>query len=116
MTDRAATMAGATQAVTMSADRAPMMNVPTYVPPFCSLLTFVSRVWSALGSCRVYAPNIANASATNSNANVIRIHGCWNDAWGAVLNSAAKIAPAAAYVSAMPCTYVNASEKPRIGV
>jgi hypothetical protein len=35
MTDNAAMMAGATHAVTTSADSAPMMKVPTYVPDFC---------------------------------------------------------------------------------
>ena len=37
-------------------------------------------------------------------ANRVRIQGCWNVACAAVPKTAAAIAPAAAYMSAIPCT------------
>ena len=57
ITESAAMIAGATHAVTMSADSAPMTNVPTNVPDFCWLLTFVSRVCNALGKAHGANPN-----------------------------------------------------------
>ena len=53
ITDSAAMIAGATHAVTTSADSAPMTKVPMYVPDFWRLLASLSRVCSALGSCSV---------------------------------------------------------------
>ena len=69
---------------------------------------------SAAAACRRRTSR--SASATNSSANRTMIHGCWKNACGACLNASTKIAPAAAYVRAMPCTYVKASEKPRMRV
>ncbi len=52
MTVSAAIRAGATQAVTTSADSAPMMNAPIIVPLFCLPLTPASLLWMELGICR----------------------------------------------------------------
>jgi hypothetical protein len=73
-----------------------MMNVPTNVPDFCSLLTLVSRVCRELGNCSVYAPNIANASAMNNNTMNVMTGTDWKNACGVCRNASTKIAPAAA--------------------
>ena len=51
ITVSAAINAGATQAVTMSADRAPMMNAPSIVPLFWLPLMPDNFVWILLGIC-----------------------------------------------------------------
>ena len=49
----AATSAGPTQVVTMSADNAPMIATPPQVPADWRLLTLAMRVWIAAGICTV---------------------------------------------------------------
>ncbi len=53
MTSSAATSAGPTQVVTMSADSAPMTATPPKVPADWRLLTSARRVWIAAGICTV---------------------------------------------------------------
>jgi hypothetical protein len=93
MTARAATIGGATQAVTTSADSAPMTAVPTKLPAFWRPDTFASRVSRAEGILRSNSPNIASASTTKSAANAMMIQGCWKNAC-ACWPAAAKAAPA----------------------
>ena len=50
MTARDATSGGATHADTTSADSAPMMNVPVYVPPFCRPDAACSRLCRPAGN------------------------------------------------------------------
>src|SRR6185295_2256652 len=63
---------GATQADTMSADSAPMTPTPMNVPARCLLLASESFDWMKLGISMVKAPNIEDASTTNSSANGTR--------------------------------------------
>ena len=93
MTASAATIGGATQAVTTSADRAPMMAVPTKLPDFCRPDRPSSRLSSAAGIFSSNRPNIASARTTKSAANVMMIQGCWKNAW-ACWPAAANAAPA----------------------
>ena len=93
ITARAATIGGATQAVTTRAESAPMTAVPTKLPDFCRPDRPASRVSSAEGILRSNRPNIASARTTNSAAKVMMIHGCWKNAW-ACWPAAAKAAPA----------------------
>ena len=80
ITASAATIGGATQAVTTSAERAPMIAVPTKLPDFCRPDTPASRVSSAAGILRSNSPNMASASTTKSAANRMMIQGCWKKA------------------------------------
>ena len=88
ITVNVATSGGATQAVTINDDSAPMMNAPIIVPRFCWPLMPASRLCMLLGICRSYRPNMPSARTTNRPANRIRIQG-----W---LNVAASCIPAAA--------------------
>ena len=91
MTASAATSGGATQAVTISEDSAPITAVPSSVPCFCWLLASARRDCSAAGTCRLNTPNIASASSTNRPANTTMIHGFWKNAcacWPAAANTA----------------------------
>ena len=93
ITASAATSGGATQAVTISDESAPMTAVPSSVPCCCLLLASARRACSAAGTCRLNTPNIASASSTNSPANTPMIHGFWKKAW-ACWPAAANTAPA----------------------
>ena len=93
ITASAATIGGATQAVTTSADSAPITAVPTKLPDFCRPDMLASRVSSADGILRSKRPNIASARTTKSPAKAMMIHGCWKKAW-ACWPAAAKAAPA----------------------
>ena len=75
MTVSAAISAGATQAVTTSAEIAPMTNAPIIVPLFWVPLAPASLLWIALGICSSKAPNMPNASTTNSPEKMIRTQG-----------------------------------------
>ena len=75
MTVSAATSGGATQAVTMSDDSAPMTKAPMTVPLFCWPLTDARRLWMPEGICRSNRPNILSASTTNRPANTVSTHG-----------------------------------------
>jgi len=91
ITASAATSGGATQAVTIRDDSAPMTAVPSSVPCFCLLLASARRACSAAGTCRLNTPNMASASSTNSAANTTMIHGFWKNAcacWPAAANTA----------------------------
>ena len=88
ITVSAAIRAGATQAVTTSADNAPMTNAPMAVPLFWLPLTVASLLWIELGICRSKAPNMPNARRTKSPEKSMRTHG-----W---LNVACNCSPAAA--------------------
>ena len=103
MTASAANSGGATQAVTMSADSAPMTATPPNVPARCWLLTSLKRVCNADGSWSVNRPNMESAKATNSNANSTMIQGCWNMAW-ICCPAAAAATPAKVFITAMPST------------
>ncbi len=81
MTASAATSAGATQAVTISEDSAPITNAPITVPLFWLLLMAASLPWTELGICRSKTPNIAIASTTNRAANRVSTQGWLNAAW-----------------------------------
>ena len=74
MTRSAATSAGPTQVVTMSADSAPMTATPPKVPALWRLLTSASRVCTAAGICTVNRPNMDSAIATKSAANRTSTH------------------------------------------
>ncbi len=90
MTVSAATSAGPTQVVTISADSAPMTATPAKLPPRWRLLISERRVCTKLGICTVYRPNIDSDIAMNSSANVTMIQGCWNSVcacWPAAANA-----------------------------
>ncbi len=103
MTVKVATRAGATQAVTMSDDRAPMTNAPTVVPLFWPPLIAATRDWIAAGICRSNMPNMASASTTNSPENRINTGG-WLKMACSCNPAAAAATPAAVYTRAMPRT------------
>ena len=103
MTARVANSGGATQAVTISADSAPMTATPPNVPARCWLLTSVSRVCSAEGIWIVNRPHIEAASTRNRPANNTTIQVCWNIAW-ICEPAAAAATPASVFVMAMPST------------
>ena len=86
-----ATSGGATQAVTIRDESAPMIAVPSNVPCFWLLLRFATRACSQPGTCTLKRPNMPSASQTNSAANSTMIQGFWNTAcacWPAAANAA----------------------------
>ena len=88
-----ATRGGATHAVTISDDSAPMIAVPIRVPCCCLSLMRETRSCSQPGTCRLKRPNMPSASHTNSAAKSTIIHGFWKNAC-ACWPAAAKAAPA----------------------
>ncbi len=81
MTDSAATSAGATQAVTIRDEMAPITKAPMAVPRFWPLLNDASRLWIADGICRSYMPNMPAASTMNNPENNASTQGWLKVAW-----------------------------------
>src|SRR6185437_5912877 len=80
MTRSAATSAGPTQVVTMSADSAPMTATPPKLPALWRLLRAASRLCTAAGICTVNRPSMDSAIATKIAANRASTHHVWNSA------------------------------------
>ena len=94
ITASAATIGGATQAVTTSADSAPIIAVPTKLPDFWRPDRLASFVSSADGTLMSKSPNIASARTTKRAAKEMMIQGCWKKAcacWPAAANAAPAI-------------------------